>query len=193
MIPGRLQQRAGPAMMAGTGSGVADYQTVEWQGIRVMPRPREVWRRVPILRTWPFRSGRRFQFDVLVEATRSDRERDRVQLEWTFISPGGEHPSTATLVEDLGSRRVFSYRTPWLGGSGHHRLDATIRLVDADATIRETLVDFDLASADSLRLWWSAILFSLIVTLVGGVLGGLCVATWDSGPKPVVIVTPAGR
>jgi hypothetical protein len=47
--------------------------------------------------------------------------------------------------------------------------------------------------ADSLRLWWSAILLSLLITLVGGALGGLCVATWDSNPKPVVIVTPAAR
>ena len=178
---------------------LADYNTVEWNGIRVRVRPtgfRE-WK-IPIvgrvLRKWPFFTGAQPWFEVEAKYMRGDWQNGQGSVTSEFYdADGGGYQLGSEQFSSLLTPLHSKVQTGWLTNPGQHKLKVKLQAMSessANMNMTEDLVIFDVKSSDTLFLLIAGIAASAIVAAASSVCGGIVVGKFleDDSPQRVVIV-----
>ncbi len=178
------------------GSLLADYNKVRWQGIEITTRPLG-FRRLWPLKRFPYLTGSKPRFEVTVRALKKEAEGNRVEVAWYFQSPEELYLKTEqgeATAQNLSKPLRFTLDAPFLPMQAEYRYDADIFTYAASSgydqiSTEETLVTFGNMSSDSLRLWVSGILLSLLASICGGLLVGYMLRQDSPNPLIVTIAT----
>lgn len=189
------------------GAFMADYRNFTYGGVTFVSGPagwRDWCKYLPLigqrLRRWPFFSGSRKKFYIRATLPKGSTVK-KIGLLGDWIGPFQETIDTYDSRPEMTSQTMqgdppyfdlpttFWPNTPWLGGVGQHRFDATF-ICDGRVMGRETFVNFDLKSSDTLFLAILAIVVTIFIGIWGPFFGawlGKTVFRQDF-PNPIVVV-----
>lgn len=184
---------------------MADYRDFTYGDVRFISGPvgwRDWFRPIPLigkrLRRWPFFSGNKKAFYIKVRLAKGSGAR-KVSLRGELIGPdqrpmrgyldGDYGPSYGGIPSNVDIPHTYRIHTPWLGGVGQHRFDASIS-IDEQGLGSETFVNFDLKSSDTLFLAILAIIVSVLIGILSPIFGAWLgkAAFTQNSPNPVVVI-----